>query len=93
MTRLMHRSKKMAFLFDHLGGAGEKRRWYSEAGRLRGLELDDKLVLCRRFHWHVGGLLAVKDAIEVAGGAAVVTANRQDRNTASLNANALTRLH
>ena len=38
--------------------------------RLGGLEINDQLVLGRRLHWQVGGLLALEDAIHVAGGAA-----------------------
>src|SRR5450631_2551161 len=59
-------------LFDHVGGAGEQGRWHSKAERLRGLEVDCQLVLCRCLHRQVRGLLALKDAIDVAGGAAVL---------------------
>ena len=41
-----------------------------EAKRLRGLEIDDQLVLGRRLHRQVGRLLALEDAIDVAGRAA-----------------------
>ena len=37
--------------------------------RFRGLEVDDQLVLGRRLHRQVGGLLALEDAIDIAGGA------------------------
>ena len=36
-----------------------------EAQRLGGLEVDDKLILRRRLHRHVGRLLAFEDAIDV----------------------------
>jgi len=39
------------------------------AERFRGLEVDDQLVLGRRLHRQVGGLLALEDAIDIAGGA------------------------
>jgi hypothetical protein len=52
---------------DHLVGAGEHRPRHFEAERLSGLEIDDQFVLCRRLHGEVGGLLATKDAINVAG--------------------------
>ena len=35
--------------------------------RLRGLEVDDQLVLGRRLHRQVGRFLALEDAIDVAG--------------------------
>jgi hypothetical protein len=38
-------SQQIAWLFDHLIGPGEHRRRHLEAKRLRGLEVDDQLVL------------------------------------------------
>ena len=38
-----------------------------EAERLGSLEVDDQLVLGRRLHRQVGWLLALEDAVDVAG--------------------------
>ena len=43
-----------------------------DAERLGGLEVDDKLVLGRRLHRQVGGLLALEDAVDIAGRAPVL---------------------
>src|SRR5262245_56701618 len=55
--------------FDYLGRAGEEHRWHGDAEHLRGLEVDDQLILCRRLHRQVARLLALEDAIDVSGGA------------------------
>jgi hypothetical protein len=51
----------------HLVGAREHGRRHVEAERLGGLEVDHQLVLGRRLHRKVGRLLALEDAIDVAG--------------------------
>src|SRR5262245_63105536 len=45
-------------LFDHLVGAGEKRRWHVETERLSGFEVDHQFILGRRLHRQVGGFFA-----------------------------------
>jgi hypothetical protein len=35
--------RTLARLFDHLVGAGEERRWHSNAKRLGGFHIDDQL--------------------------------------------------
>jgi hypothetical protein len=52
---------------DHLVGGLLEMHRHVEAQRLGGLEVDDKLILRRRLHRHVGRLLAFEDAIDVTG--------------------------
>ena len=54
-------------LFDHLVGAGEHGWRDGEAERLRGLEIDHQFVLGRCLYRQVSGLLALEDAVDVAG--------------------------
>src|SRR5215467_11034785 len=54
-------------LFDHLIGTGEYGRRHSEAERLGRFQIERQLVLGRRLHRKVGGLLALKDAVDIAG--------------------------
>ena len=66
---------------DHLVGTGEQCRRHLQAERLSGFEVDHQLVLGRRLHRQVGGLLAFENAIDVAGGAAVwIDRIRTERN-------------
>jgi hypothetical protein len=53
-------------LFDHLVGAAEQRHRNVETERVSGLEVDHQFEFGRALHWQVGGLLALKDAIDVA---------------------------
>jgi hypothetical protein len=54
--------------FDHFVGAGEQRGRNSEAEGLRGFEIDDERILCRRLHRKVDRLLAHEDAVDIARG-------------------------
>ena len=67
----MHRSKQHR-LFDDLVGAREHRGRHIEAERLGGLEIDHQFVLGRRLHRQVGRLLALEDAVDIGGRAAIL---------------------
>ena len=67
---LMHRSEQSLIRSPRRRG---RAAWAArEAERLRGLEIDHQFVLGRRLHRQVGRLLALEDAIDVAGRAAVL---------------------
>src|SRR5215831_5280940 len=63
---------KRAASFDHLVGASEHRWWNFEAERPGRLEVDYQLVLGRRLYRQVRRLLALEDAVDVAGCAPVL---------------------
>src|SRR3974377_1089171 len=60
-----HITSRLRQLFNNLIGAGKERRRHSEADCLSGLKVDHQLVFGRALHWKVGGLFALKDAIDV----------------------------
>ena len=70
-SRPMHRSKQHLYSITSSARASSGRR-HGEAERLGGLEVDHQLVLGRRLHRQVGRLLALEDAIDVAGRAPVL---------------------
>src|SRR4029077_18636921 len=47
---------------------GEQRWRHGETERMRGLEIDGQLVFGRRLHRKVGDLVALEDAVDIAGG-------------------------
>ena len=55
-----------------LVGEREQRRRHGNAERLGSLEIDDQLVLGRLLYRKIGGLLAPEDAIDIAGGSAML---------------------
>src|SRR5262245_48024600 len=61
----MHRSKKDP-LFDNFVGDLLQMHRHVEAERLGGLEVDDKLIFRWRLHRHIGWLLALENAVDVA---------------------------
>ena len=54
-------------LIDHLVGECEQQIRHGEAQRPGGLKIDDQLVLDWSLDRQVGGLLALEDAVDVAG--------------------------
>jgi hypothetical protein len=52
-------------LFDDSVGTLLQLQRHIEAQRLGGLEIDDQLMLCRRFHGKVGWLCAFEDAVDI----------------------------
>ena len=65
------RSKQRCYSITSSARASSDRR-HVEAERLGGLEVDHQLVLGRRLHRQVGRLLALEDAVDVAGRAPVL---------------------
>src|SRR3974377_189066 len=61
-----HITSRLRQLFNNLVSAGKERRRHNEADCLSRLEVDHQLEFGRALHWKVGGLFALKDAIDVA---------------------------
>src|SRR5262245_48245816 len=53
--------------FDHLVGAGEERRWHSNAKCLGGFHIDDQLETSRLLDRQIGRLGAFEDFVDVHG--------------------------
>jgi hypothetical protein len=58
---------EVARSFDHLVGAAEQRKRNGQPERLSGLEVDDQLDFRGLLDRHIGGALALEDAMDVAG--------------------------
>src|ERR1700676_378236 len=65
LHRLIAPALAGAFSFDHLVGAERKCRRDAEPKRLRGLHVDDQLILGRLLNREIARLLAPQDAIDV----------------------------
>ena len=61
MFGLDRRGRVETRLFDDLVGAGEQRLRHGEAQRLRGLQVDGKLVMGRLFDRQIAGCGALKN--------------------------------
>ena len=59
--------RRKTSLFDHLVGASKYRLRNGEAQCFGSLEIDYKLVLRGRLHREIAGLLALENAIDIAG--------------------------
>ena len=52
-------------LFDHLVGGDEKLIWDLKSERLRGLAIDDQLVLGRQLYWKLAWIYPAQNAIDI----------------------------
>src|SRR5215472_4373139 len=67
MAATIRLSQQHSCSLDHLVGAGEQSGRHLEAKRPRSLEVDHQLILGRSLHRQVGRLLALENAVYVAG--------------------------
>jgi hypothetical protein len=68
-------SKLKQSLLDHLVGERERLVRDRQAERLRGLEVDEKIELCRLHHWQIGGFGPLQIASDVDAGLTVSNAD------------------
>src|SRR5258707_6357605 len=67
LTGLKMRRITRGASFNHLVGAGEERRWHSNAKRLGGFHIDDQLETSWLLDRQIGGLGAFEDFVDVHG--------------------------
>ena len=67
--------QQTALLLDHLVGGDEQSIWYFEAKRLRGLEVDHEIELCRQHNRQITRLLAFENASGINAGLTVCIGN------------------
>src|SRR5215467_6794101 len=65
--RLDHTSLRLAHSFDHLVGAHQHAVRHVEIERLCRLHIQHGQEFHRRLHWHIGGLLASENTVNIAG--------------------------
>ena len=60
-----HAPQQKQVLFDHLVGNSQEFVWNSQAQRLGGPEIDQKLKCCRLLDWQVAGVCALENPIHI----------------------------
>jgi hypothetical protein len=63
-----HAPQQTTELFDHLVGGREQRRRHGQPERLRGLEMNDELEICRLLYRKFGRVRAFKNSVHISGG-------------------------
>ena len=72
LHRLDRTSLRLAHSLDHLIRGDKQRVGHGEAECLGGFEVEARFVFGRRLHRQIGRLLALEDAIDIAGGTPVL---------------------
>src|SRR5262245_23687859 len=69
--QLTEPNDELASSLDQLVGSREQRRRHFEPERLGRLEVDHQLIFRRSLHRKISWLLALEDAVDIAGGAPI----------------------